>query len=105
MKRILLSSIILLILTLVFLTSCATATSNMHTEVNVNVGNQPIVAEDQVTTTISGTGQEQPSDDESTRTWFNVLIFVIGIPLSVLGLISLYIFIREIRKRKYSVIP
>ncbi|MCL2190317.1 MAG: hypothetical protein FWC16_14945 [Defluviitaleaceae bacterium] len=80
---------------LLLLASCATVT--VTNEANLRVGNQSSNYE---TEAISTTAQLTADNDMQNRSWANRIVFIVGIPLSVLGVITLIIIIREVHKRK-----
>ena len=99
MKRILLISIVFT-LTLVLLSSCAKVNQTQTTDINIRIGNQSNEP-DNSAPTVTSEAEKTPLNEATTnRAWSRVLVFVIGIPLSIIGIVTLYIVVREVRKRR-----
>ena len=90
------------LLFLMNLTSCANVETTTITDVTVRVGRHvhDVTNYDEL---LPLTEQAIPND--SSRSWLFIIALVVGIPLSAVGIITVYIFIREARKRNYTTTP
>ena len=97
MKRVFLIAIAFVFAIAVF-ASCATVDTTQTTDVRITIGGQPIEPDSQETT--AAAEQSPAGSSANSRAWPNVLLLVLGIPLSLIGILTLFVFAREVRKRK-----
>ena len=89
-----------ILFSLILLQFIFSACQTQVADIRVTIGNQTNEADSSESSEASEPDQTPSCNDDNGRAWPSILLFIIGIPLSAIGIFTLYIFFREVRKRK-----